>query len=653
MCGIAGFLDRKAHDDSTLLTARVMAMCDAIRHRGPDDAGAWVDAPVGLALGHRRLSILDLSPKGHQPMTGAAGRFVIVFNGELYNFLEIRADLESRGYRFQGHSDTEVVLAAIDVWGVSDAVRRFNGMFAFALWDGEERLLYLCRDRMGKKPLYYGWCGQTLLFGSELKALRAHPAFQAGLNLSAIAIYLRLGYIPAPHSIYQGIRKLPAATVLTIRTSDAGNNDEPAAYWSAADAAAAGLSQPIADANTCLEQIYPVLRSAVGLRMISDVPVGAFLSGGIDSSLVVALMQALSGNRVKTFCVGFREQSHDEAGHARTVAAHLGTDHTEVTLTADDALAIIPRLPRIFDEPFADSSQIPVLAVSELARQRVTVSLSGDGGDELFAGYTTYGHAARFYAKYGWVPRPVRSLAGRILSVIPDAVWNTLSRGTGAIPAAARARRLASALRERKDSAVYMNLVSIWQDPAGLVPGAVEPESAFTADAARAITDTIGKMQLLDVLVYLPDDILVNLDRTSMAVALEARSPFLDYRLYELAWRVPTDFKIKGGVNKWILRQLLYRYVPRQLVDRPKFGLSTPMADWLRGSLRTWAGDLLSPARFRRDGLIDPEKVWAVWESHQRGFDCGAQLWTVLMLQSWLDEAMAHPVRRPALFRAS
>jgi asparagine synthase (glutamine-hydrolysing) len=637
MCGIAGFLDQSNSTAPERLREYVTAMTNAISHRGPDDDGAWIDAPAGIALGHRRLSILDLSPEGHQPMHSASGDLVIVFNGEIYNFQDLRNQLESLGYRFRGHSDTEIMLAAFEQWGLEPSLRRFNGMFAFALWDRRSQTLHLSRDRIGKKPLYYGWAGDTLLCGSELKALRAHPAFRSGIDRDALALYFQLGYIPAPYTIYEHIRKLPAATYLSIRAGDRGRRSDPVAYWSAREAAEAGLHNPLHDYQSALDELDALLRDSIGLRMIADVPLGAFLSGGIDSSLVVALMQAQSSRPVKTFCIGFREQTFNEADHARAVAQHLGTEHTELTLTAAQTLDIVPRLPRMFDEPFADPSQIPTFLVSELARRSVTVSLSGDGGDELFGGYTAYQKCPQFYEKYGRIPGAIRSAAGHMLRAVPQSLWNSiLPEGSLSTPGA-RLHRLGTTFAARSHEEVYLSLISLWEQPAALVRGSSGLPTPFTERATSQVPHFIEKMMLLDALVYLPDDILVKVDRASMAVSLEARGPLLDYRLFEFAWRLPRAFKIRDGKGKWILRDLLSRYLPAEIMERPKAGFEPPIPHWLRGPLREWAEPLLDRRRILEEGLLDADLVRQTWSEHQSGRDWSNRLWAVLMFQSWLE----------------
>jgi len=646
MCGIAGFLDRSGQCGPERLRELVTGMTDAIAYRGPDDSGAWEDPEAGVALGHRRLSIIDLSAEGHQPMFSADGNLVVVFNGEIYNFLELREELEAGGHRFRGHSDTEVMLAAFAQWGPDAAVRRFNGMFAFALWDRRERRLFLCRDRLGKKPLYYGWAGggaagspgMTLLFGSELKALRAHPAFAAGIDRNAVALYLRHGYIPAPWTIYKGIYKLPPATHLTIGPGDSGGNPAPVSYWSAREAAERGIVNRITDYEEAIAGLDALLRSAVGMRMMADVPLGAFLSGGIDSSLVVSMMRTLSSRPVRTFCIGFEEETHNEAIHARAVARHLGTDHTDMVLTARQALDVVPRLPQMFDEPFADSSQIPTFLVSQMARRHVTVSLSGDGGDELFAGYSAYTSSAGFFRKYGWMPGPLRIAAAGLLQGVPESAWNRVLPGNADATGGARVHRLGAALRQPDEATIYRSLMSYWEEAEGIVPGSTELPTAFTTGEAAGLRDMTEKMMLLDSLVYLPDDILVKVDRASMAVSLEARGPLLDYRLFEFAWRVPQAFKMRNGKGKWILRELLNRYVPRELTDRPKSGFAMPVGQWLRGPLKPWAEDLLSGSQLRQEGLLDTAAVHRTWKEHLQGYNRSERMWAVLMLESWLRE---------------
>ena len=638
MCGLAGFVDRSRRISADALQSIAVRMNDAIRHRGPDDWGAWADPEAGVVLGHRRLSIIDLSAEGHQPMHSASGRFVMVFNGEIYNFQEIRRELDRHGHHFRGHSDTEVMLAAFEQWGVRSSLDRFNGMFAFAVWDRKTRSLYLSRDRVGKKPLYYGWAGNTLLFASELKAFRAHPAFEGRVDRASLALYLRHGYIPAPHCIYEGIRKLLPGGVLEIRDGDQGRNTEPEQYWSVLDAARHSLAQPLSDPEEAAAELERLLRDATGIRMVADVPLGAFLSGGIDSSIVVALMQSLSSRPVKTFSIGFRESTHDEATHAKAVAAHLGTEHTELYVTPSEARDVIPRLPDMFDEPFADSSQIPTFLVSELARRSVTVALSGDGGDEFFSGYTTYVSCARQFEKYGHWPRSLRQLAAQTLKGVPAGLWDRVAGSLVQNPGA-RFSRLGSTLARDAVGSAYSAMVSHWEFPEKLT-GVREPVTPFSSqDYERVAGGVIPTMMLIDSAVYLPDDILVKVDRASMAVSLEARCPLLDYRLFEFAWRLPMDFKRRNGEGKAILKDLAYKLIPRKLLDRPKSGFSIPIGEWLRGPLRPWAEELLNPDRLRREGWIDAGIVGDAWNMHLSGrIDWSTRLWTVLMFEMWLDK---------------
>lgn len=624
MCGICGALS-PASPTAETLTSIGNAMADTLRHRGPDRGGVWADPASGLVLGHRRLSIIDLSDEGAQPMHSACGRWTIVFNGEIYNFQAIRCEL-AHSHEFRGHSDTEVLLAAIREWGVRAALERCIGMFAFALWDRRRRRLLLARDRLGKKPLYYGWSGATLIFGSELKALRAHPSFAADIDRASVALFLRHGYIPAPFSVYEGISKLPAGTTLTFDGTTAAPLGEPEPYWSARDTADAGMRDPFSGSEKeAADELHALLQDAVGIRMVADVPLGAFLSGGIDSSLVVALMQAQTDRPVRTFTVGFDERGYDEAPAARAVAAHLGTDHTDIYVSPDEAQAVIPALPTIFDEPFADSSQIPTFLIARLARRHVTVALTGDGGDESFGGYGRYHAALSRWRRVSGVPAPIRRLAGSALGAMA--------------PPDGRAARLADALREGSAESLYRATVSLWTRPGALVGLRTEPLSALTDRARWARQGNIvERLMLLDTISYLPDDVLVKVDRASMATSLEARAPLLDHRVVELAWRLPLAMKVRDGSGKRILRQLLHRYVPPALVERPKAGFGVPIGSWLRGPLRQWADALLDPVRMRDEGLIRPEPVQAAWRGLLAGkVENQGRLWAVLMLQAWLE----------------
>lgn len=651
MCGITGFLNPAPLHSEIELQATIRRMSETLLHRGPDDEGMWVDAGAGLALGFRRLSIIDLTPEGHQPMTSKCGRYVLIFNGEIYNFKELRSEIEDAGHSFCGHSDTEVMLAAFSMWGFESAIRRFNGMFAFALWDRKERILYLTRDRLGEKPLYYGFSGRTFLFGSELKALKAHKDFSSEINRDALALFLRYNYIPAPFSIYRGIFKLPPGTYISLneRAIASGQPASPQAYWSAREVAEGGVAEPYQGTEMqAITELEALLSDAVGLRMVADVPLGAFLSGGVDSSTIVALMQAQSSQPVKTFSIGFTEEAYDEARHARRVAEHLKTHHTELYVTPEDAMAVIPRLPAIYDEPFSDSSQIPTFLVSQLARRHVTVSLSGDGGDELFAGYNRYLLGESVWNKIGWMPKGSRAVAASALTTVSPRTWDRAFTGLKPfLPSRLQQRapgdrlhKLAEMLTVPDAEAMYMNIVSHWKDPAALVPGAVEPPITLT-DARQwaSLPQFTQRMMYLDTVTYLPDDILVKVDRASMAVSLEARVPFLDHRVVEFSWRMPLDMKIRAGQSKWPLRQILYRHVPRELIERPKMGFGIPIGEWLRGPLRDWAEALLDERRFAREGFLNARPIRQKWHEHLSGArNWQYYIWDVLMFQGWLEQ---------------
>ena len=643
MCGITGILDPSHLHNPEQLTSAVTAMADTLRHRGPDDSGVWTDGPHGIALGFRRLAIIDLSPTGHQPMASAEGRYVIVYNGEVYNFAELRGGLEGRGHTFRGTSDTEVMLAAIGEWGLEAAVGRFNGMFAFALWDRQERRLSLVRDRIGIKPLYYAWLGGVFLFGSELKALKAHPAFAHEINRDALALYLRHNYIPGPYSIYRNVHKLPAASILSVDAQASPGSAGPRRYWSARATAETGVAARANQRSEAelIEQLDASLRASVRQCMIADVPLGAFLSGGVDSSTVVALMQAQSERPVRTFTIGFEEAGFDEAGHARAVARHLGTEHTELTVTPAEARAVIPQLPALYDEPFADVSQIPTFLVSQLARQQVTVSLSGDGGDELFGGYDRYFLTRRLWAAAGWIPAPLRQGLGRLAASLTSGDWLArLTDRLGLPNVGDRSAKLAEILGAASIDELYTGLISYWQKPETAVPGAREPQTELLATGSwPALPEAAERMMYIDLVSYLPDDLLVKLDRASMGVSLEGRVPFLDdHRVVEFAWQVPPQLKMRGGQGKWILRQVLYKYVPRALLERPKMGFGVPIGAWLRGPLRPWAETLLEPARLAREGFLDPAAVSRKWDEHLSGRrNWQYTLWGILMFQAWLD----------------
>jgi asparagine synthase (glutamine-hydrolysing) len=633
MCGIAGFLVLERHPGSQELEAVGRAMAATLNHRGPDARGLWTDAETGVVLGHTRLSIVDLSPAGAQPMVSSCGACVISYNGELYNARDLRPELEARGRRFRGHSDTEVLVEAIAEWGVRPTVERLIGMFAFALWDRRNRTLSLVRDRLGIKPLYYGRQNGRFVFASELKAFGALPGWRPELNRDALVAYLRLAYVPSPHSIYRGIDKLEPGHVTTI---DSEGKVETSAFWSVAQAAERGKNAQFEVSDReATDTLELLLGDAVGRRLVADVPLGVFLSGGIDSSTIAAMMKMRSDSLVRTYSIGFKEEGFDEALHARAVAAHLGTAHTELYVSPVEAQKVIPELPTIYDEPFADSSQVPTHLLSKLTREHVTVALSGDGGDELFAGYTRH----RFAHAASSMPALGRALACGLGVAGPD-LWERAFR---LLPTRRRPRlavekmHKAAALFSAGDENGYRSLVSAWDDPQSLVNGGVEPKGAiFDAGVVRALPDPLDRMQYLDTTTFLPDDILTKVDRASMAVALEVRVPILDHRVVEFSWRLPPRFKMRRGRGKWLLRQVLYRHVPKHLVERPKSGFAIPLGTWLRGPLRAWAEELLSEKRLAEDGLLNPGPIRARWWEHLEGTrNWHASLWTVLMFQAW------------------
>jgi asparagine synthase (glutamine-hydrolysing) len=669
MCGIAGFFTKRSQASGSFESiASKMAL--AIQHRGPDDAGVWADSDAGIAFGHRRLSIIDLSAAGHQPMRSAHGRFVIAFNGEIYNHLDIRAALDSEhaAPMWQGHSDTETLLAAFEHWGIKATLNRTVGMFAIALWDTSTRSLHLARDRFGEKPLYYGWVGRgsdtSFVFGSELKALRAFPGFTNSVSREALALYMRFTYVPAPHSIYQGVYKLEPGCLLTLTGDIPATPSQPIRpdstyqalslkrWWSLAGAVESGAGSLITDESEAVDTLDAKLKAAVSLQSLADVPLGAFLSGGIDSSTIVALMQAQSTRPVKTFTVGFEEVGFDESPHARAVAKHLGTEHTELFVTSDEARAVIQKLPTMYDEPFADSSQIPTHLVCSAARQHVTVALSGDAGDELFGGYNRYFWGPRVWSRLAWMPAAVRQALGGAILRIPTAGWDALSRPISALlpqstalsRAGDKAHKLAARLQGVNDlDDLYRSLVSEWHDPAAVVKkldsGSDQRFGLLNDPLPRdGVAESQQRMMYWDSMTYLPDDILCKVDRAAMAVSLETRVPFLDHRVAEFAWQLPLHMKIRDGQGKWALRQLLYRYVPRELIDRPKAGFAIPVGQWLRSVLRPWAESMLDENRLQSEGYFHPEAIRTRWAEHLSGRrDHTTSLWAVLMFQAWLD----------------
>jgi asparagine synthase (glutamine-hydrolysing) len=643
MCGFAGILSTRALTHAEL-SGHARAMIDPIAHRGPDDSGLWVDPHAGVAFGFRRLAILDLSEAGHQPMTSPSGRYVIAFNGEVYNFAELRRSLEAHGHAFRGGSDTEVILTAFEQWGLRAAIERFVGMFAMAVWDGHRRELSLVRDRLGKKPLYVHHQPGLIAFGSEIKALAAGPAFDRSIDRAALASYLRYLYVPAPRTIFRSTIKLPPAHVLTIRSAD---EPLPATecYWSLRDAAADGLRHTLAgDPVEIVEQLDRLLTEAVRCRLHADVPLGALLSGGIDSSTIVALMQEGSTRPVRTYTIGFDEHEFDESAHAARIARHLGTAHTELQLTGDDACSVVPQLADIFDEPFADPSQVPTLLVSRLARQHVTVALCGDGGDELFGGYNRYVYGARVLPRLDRVPYVVRRSVAAGLACVPAVTWDCAQQLAAAVAPGLPARRMGERMQKLRRLMVavstgemYRTLLSAWQRPELLI-GHGEVESDSTADILNSSnpSDLLDRMMLADQTMYLPDDLLAKVDRASMAVSLEVRAPLLDHRVVEFSWRIPRSLKLRGTQAKWALRQVLYRRVPRDLVERPKMGFSVPIDTWLRGPLKPWAQDLLFGHRADSDDWLDRDAIARTWTDLQHGREyAGMAIWAVVMLHAW------------------
>ena len=645
MCGIAGFVDLSRATPPDRLVATVRRMARTLHHRGPDDDGAWIEAAAGVALAHRRLSILDLSPSGHQPMESRDGRYVLSYNGEVYNFEKLRAELAQKGIGFRGHCDAEILVEAIAAWGLVATLERLVGMFAFALWDRRERILTLVRDRLGIKPLYWAHQGNLFLFASELKALHAHPDFRADVNRNALASFLRHNYIPAPHSIYRDSFKLEPGKMLTLRPN---GTPEISTWWNLREIAGEVItSRPEMNVGHATEELDLLLRDAVKQRMVADVPLGAFLSGGIDSSTIAALMQAQSRHPVRTFTIGFHEKAYNEAGDAKKIAAHLGTDHTELYVTPADAMDVIPKLPHIYDEPFSDSSQIPTFLVSELTRQHVTVALSGDGGDELFAGYNRYFWAQALWRKLQFLPLPLRQGAAAMLRAVSPADW---SRLFGVLPSRLRPRQAGDKLHKLADllalsncDALYRRLLTHWEDPAAILREGTEPTGIlWDKSLTGEFPDFMERMQFLDTVTYLPDDILTKVDRASMAVGLEARVPMLDHRVVEFAWRLPRNMKLRHGQGKWLLRRVLGRYVPDELIDRPKMGFGVPIDSWLRGPLRDWGEALLEEGRLRDEGFFDPKPVLEKWREHQQGKrNWQYLLWDVLMFQAWLAHTRA------------
>lgn len=641
MCGFVGLLNQ--HRRPEALEQTVSGMMNSLRHRGPDDSGVWLHPDLNLALGFRRLAIVELSDLGHQPMVSRTGRFTLVFNGEIYNYRELRSDLSGFGASFRGGSDTEVILSAFEVWGVQDAIRRFLGMFAIAVWDEQEGTVTLVRDRLGLKPLFIHKTGGRVAFASELKAFHQMPGFRPELDLDALTTYLRHLYVPAPLTIYRSVSKLLPGHSVTV--SRDGELSDPEPFWDIHAVMRQGLSEPFQGSEKdAVDRLEQLLGQAVESRLHADVPVGAFLSAGVDSSTVVAFMQERSARRVSTYSIGFEVEEHNEAQEAAKIAASLGTEHTELKLTGAEALAVVPKLPEIFDEPHADTSQIPQYLLCAKARDSVTVALSGDGGDEVFGGYNRYVSGAGLIQKVGRVPSGLRRTVGRALKVLSPAQWDSLYGAGGfALPSGLRHRlpgekieKFARMLQAEGETEMYQALVSGHRDAEAIVPGGRYDAALFEAALRGGSGSLVDRMMLADQLAYLPDDQLAKVDRVSMAVSLEVRVPLVDHRLVEFAWSLPGNLKMRGGVGKWILREVLYRRVPRELVDRPKMGLSVPLAEWLQGPLRPWAEDLLDPAEMRSDGILDAERVSASWSGLRSGrSEFALGLWAILMFLAW------------------
>lgn len=649
MCGIAGTLGGSLSPNDF---GKILEQAgNTIAHRGPDDMGIWFDKETAIGFVHRRLSIIDLSPAGHQPMLSVTGRFVIIFNGEIYNHLDLRNELEKSGNapRWRGHSDTESLLAAFECWDIEVTLKKTVGMFAIALWDKKERKLFLMRDRMGEKPMYYGYFDDRLLFGSELKALRQLPGFKSEINRDVLSLLFRHNYIPAPYSIYTNVFKLMPGSFIEFssETLRLRQRPEPKIYWSATEIALDAVKNPIkfSSDNEAINALESKLIQSISGQMMSDVPLGAFLSGGIDSSTIVALMQRQSSSAIKTFSIGFKEEDYDEAVFAREVAKHLGTSHTELYVSPDDAMNVIPKLPTIFDEPFSDSSQIPTFLVSELVKKHVTVSLSGDGGDELFCGYSRYLQYPKLWEKISVMPLFLRKIIGNIISSVSPENWNNLYDSISSLlPDKYQLLSLCNKLHKGasylscKDPAHFYRARMMHWEPKGLVLNASEPSTELSTFVSNELLSLKELMMLLDTIGYLPGDILTKVDRSAMAVSLETRVPLIDHRVYEFAWQLPMHYKVRNGISKWLLRQVLYKHVPQKLIDRPKMGFGVPIDSWLRGPLRDWSESLLDEARLKREGFLNPVPIRQKWLEHSTGKgNWQYHLWDILMFQAWLE----------------
>lgn len=641
MCGIVGYVQTELNRNDA--TATIQAMADVMSHRGPDDSGIWLDEKDGVVLGHRRLAIVDLTAAGHQPMCSASRRYTIVYNGEIYNHLEIRRELQNKNFNIQwnGHSDTETLLAGFDIWGIQDTVKKTRGMFTFAVWDSDEQALILGRDRLGEKPLYYGWQGNTFLFGSELKSLKAYPQFENVIDRQALSLYLRFNYVPTPYTIYKGIKKLQAGSLLILKK----NNREPVVtqYWSLATSILEAKSNGFqGSAKDVVNTLEIKLRSVIQQQMMADVPLGVFLSGGVDSSVIAALMQELSDKPVSTFSIGFENDEFNEAEYAKAVALHIGTDHTELYVTADMAIDIIPKLPQLYDEPFADSSQIVTFLLSRLAKQKVTVALTGDGGDELFCGYNRYVVTEKLWRKISRIPSSARHIAARLLTVLSPVSWDRIFKY---LPSSKNWTQIgnkihkgAAVLSANSLEELYLGLISQWQDPGSVVINGSEPDLNI-AQFEKFKLSNVESMMALDTVNYLADDILVKVDRAAMGVSLETRVPMLDHEIVQFAWSLPFGLKYRQGISKWPLRQISYKYLPKNLIERPKAGFAIPLDEWLRGPLFDWANSLLNESRLESEGFFHPQEILKKWHEHisgKRNWSC--QLWSILMFQAWLEE---------------
>lgn len=649
MCGIVGYLGGQ-YKNEKISTDILKVMSDQIFMRGPDSSGDWIDLSKKIALGHRRLAVVELSQAGHQPMSSYSERYVMTYNGEIYNNNEIRRELSKTGIKikWQGLSDTETILAGFDVWGIKGTISRITGMFAIAVWDKELEHLFLVRDRIGEKPLYYGWQGsgsnKVFLFGSELKALKQHPEFKNEIDRNSLSLYMRYNYVPAPNSIYKDIMKVEPGSIVTVTLQKESHKIEK--YWSALDVIKNGIDSPFTESTKNVTDNLEInLKKTISRQMMADVPLGAFLSGGIDSSLVVSLMQAQSSQPIKTFTIGFNEAGYNEAEFAKSVATHLGTDHTELYVSSQDALDVIPKLPKIYCEPFADSSQIPTYLVSSLARHHVTVSLSGDGGDEIFCGYNRYLFTDKLWKGLKVIPISLRGLIGKGIKNIPESKWNktfglvnklTSNRFNG-LSWGDKLQKGAGVVGSRDLTDLYQRLVSSWQNPASVVIEGKQ-DSKIIHEELNTLND-IQKMMAIDSISYLPDDILVKVDRAAMGVSLETRVPFLDHNIFEFASKIPLSMKLKKGVGKLVLRDILYRYVPKELIERPKMGFGVPVAEWLRGPLRDWSEELLNESKLESQGFFYPKVIREMWSEHLSGVhNWQSQLWAVLMFQAWLEE---------------